>query len=68
MHEAGLDRFIANSWYGLFVLAGTSKDIVTRLNVAPVKALRSDDPAPPWRRKAPIRLAMILPSRRTYSK
>jgi tripartite-type tricarboxylate transporter receptor subunit TctC len=43
MREQGLDRFNANSWYGLFAPAGTPNDIVTRLNREAAKVLRSDD-------------------------
>ena len=43
MREQGLERFNANSWYGLFAPAGTPNDIVTRLNRETVKILRSSD-------------------------
>jgi tripartite-type tricarboxylate transporter receptor subunit TctC len=43
MREQGLERFNANSWYGLFAPAGTPNEIVTRLNRETVKILRSND-------------------------
>jgi tripartite-type tricarboxylate transporter receptor subunit TctC len=43
MREQGLERFNANSWYGLFAPAGTPSEIVTRLNRETVRILRSND-------------------------
>ena len=43
MREAGVERFNAASWYGLFAPAGTPKDIVARLNAEAVKVLRSKE-------------------------
>jgi tripartite-type tricarboxylate transporter receptor subunit TctC len=43
MQEAGVTRFNANSWYGLFAPAGTPRDIVTRLNAEAAKALKSKE-------------------------
>jgi tripartite-type tricarboxylate transporter receptor subunit TctC len=43
MREAGLERFNANSWYGLLAPAGTPGEIVNRLNSESVKVLRSDE-------------------------
>jgi tripartite-type tricarboxylate transporter receptor subunit TctC len=41
--EAGLKGFEVNNWYGLFAPAGTSKDIIARLNAESVKALAMSD-------------------------
>src|SRR5688572_23258341 len=41
--EAGLKGFEVNNWYGLFAPAGTSKEIVTRLNRELVQILAMDD-------------------------
>ena len=41
--EAGLKGFEVNNWYGIFLPAGTPKDIVTRLNADVVKALAAPD-------------------------
>lgn len=41
--EAGLKGFEVNNWYGIFLPAGTPKDIVTRLNADVVKALATPD-------------------------
>jgi tripartite-type tricarboxylate transporter receptor subunit TctC len=41
--EAGLKGFEVNNWYGLFAPAGTSKDIIGRLNAESVKALAMSD-------------------------
>ena len=43
MQEAGVARFNANSWYGLFAPAGTPGNIVARLNAEAVKVLRSKE-------------------------
>jgi tripartite-type tricarboxylate transporter receptor subunit TctC len=43
MSEAGLKGFEVNSWYGLLAPAGTSKEIVQRLNMEVVRALREPD-------------------------
>ena len=39
MEQAGLKGFEVNNWYALFAPAGTSKDIVARLNTEVVKIL-----------------------------
>ncbi len=41
--EAGLKGFEVNNWYGVFLPAGTSKEIVAKLNVEVVKALAAPD-------------------------
>jgi len=41
--EAGLKGFEVNNWYGIFLPAGTPKDIITRLNADVVKALAAPD-------------------------
>lgn len=41
MTEAGVPGFVANTWTGIVVPAGTPADVVARLNDAFVKALRS---------------------------
>ncbi len=41
--EAGLKGFEVNNWYGVFLPAGTPKDIVTKLNAEVVKALAAPD-------------------------
>jgi len=41
--EAGLEGFEANNWYGIFVPAGTPKEIVTRLHEETIKALAAPD-------------------------
>ncbi|MDB5810045.1 MAG: hypothetical protein JWN94_2167 [Betaproteobacteria bacterium] len=41
--EAGVPGFAVNNWYGIFVPAGTSKEIVARLNTEVVKALHMPD-------------------------
>jgi tripartite-type tricarboxylate transporter receptor subunit TctC len=41
--ESGLPGFEALQWFGIFAPAGTSKDIVTRLNGEIVKTLRLPD-------------------------
>ena len=43
MREAGLEKFNANSWYGLLAPAGTPREIVTRLNTESVRILRSTE-------------------------
>ena len=40
--ESGLPGYVAESWYGLFVPAGTPESIVSRLNAAAKKAAQSD--------------------------
>jgi tripartite-type tricarboxylate transporter receptor subunit TctC len=40
---AGLDKFEATSWQGLFAPAATPRDVVARLNAEVVKALESAD-------------------------
>jgi tripartite-type tricarboxylate transporter receptor subunit TctC len=41
--EAGVPGFAVNNWYGVFAPAGTSKDIVARLNTDIVKILQMSD-------------------------
>ena len=41
--EAGVPGFEVRNWYGVFVPAGTSKDIVTRLNAELVKILQMSE-------------------------
>ncbi len=41
--EAGLKGFEVSNWYGVFVPAGTPKDVVSRLNAEIVKALAAPD-------------------------
>ncbi len=41
--EAGVPGFAVNNWYGVFVPAGTSKEIVARLNAEIVKILHMAD-------------------------
>lgn len=41
--EAGLKGFEVNNWYGIFLPAGTPKDIVAKLNAEVVKALAAPD-------------------------
>ncbi|MGH8617261.1 MAG: Bug family tripartite tricarboxylate transporter substrate binding protein [Burkholderiales bacterium] len=43
MLEAGLPGYNASTWYSLVAPAGTPRDMVTRINQATVKALRSQD-------------------------
>jgi len=43
MSEAGLKGFEVNNWYGVFVPAGTPKDVVGRLNAGIVNALAAPD-------------------------
>ena len=43
MHEAGVAKFDANSWYGFFAPAGTPKEIVSRLNAESAKILRGQE-------------------------
>lgn len=43
VQEAGLKGFEVNNWYGVFVPAGTPKDIVVRLNAEIVKALAAPE-------------------------
>jgi tripartite-type tricarboxylate transporter receptor subunit TctC len=40
--ESGVPGYVADSWYGLFVPAGTPAPIVARLNAAAKKAAQSD--------------------------
>ena len=41
--EAGVRGFAVNNWYGVFVPAGTPKEILTRLNTELVKILNMPD-------------------------
>ena len=41
--EAGVAGFAVNNWYGVFVPAGTPREIVARLNAEIVKALQAPD-------------------------
>ena len=41
--QAGVPGFAVNNWYGVFVPAGTSKEIVARLNTEIVKALNTPE-------------------------
>lgn len=41
--ESGLPEYVVNNWYGVFVPAGTSKEIVARLNADIGKALDAPD-------------------------
>jgi tripartite-type tricarboxylate transporter receptor subunit TctC len=43
MSEAGVKNYDINNWYGVVVAAGTPQAIINKLNVALIKALRSDD-------------------------
>jgi tripartite-type tricarboxylate transporter receptor subunit TctC len=43
MAESGLAGFEVNSWYGLLAPAGTSREIVMRLNSEVSRALREPD-------------------------
>ena len=43
LSEAGLRDFQAGSWYGLMAPAGTPREIITRLHVELVKALKQPD-------------------------
>ena len=43
MREACVSRFDANSWYGFFAPAGTSPEIVGRLNAESAKILRGQE-------------------------
>lgn len=40
--ESGVPGYVADSWYGLFVPAGTSPAVIARLNAAAKKAAQSD--------------------------
>jgi tripartite-type tricarboxylate transporter receptor subunit TctC len=40
--EAGVPGYAAESWYGLFVPAGTPKDVIDRLNQSAATAVQSD--------------------------
>jgi tripartite-type tricarboxylate transporter receptor subunit TctC len=41
--EAGVPGFAVNNWYGMFVPAGTPKEVVARLNAELVKILHMPD-------------------------
>jgi tripartite-type tricarboxylate transporter receptor subunit TctC len=41
--EAGVPGFAVNNWYGMFVPAGTPKEVVVRLNAELVKILQMPD-------------------------
>jgi len=41
--QAGVKDYDINNWYGVVVAAGTPPDIVNKLNVALIKALRSEE-------------------------
>lgn len=41
--EAGVPGYEADAWFGLFAPAGTSRDIITRLNAEVLKVLQSAD-------------------------
>jgi tripartite-type tricarboxylate transporter receptor subunit TctC len=41
--ESGLPAFKSTTWHGIFVPAGTSKPIVSQLNTALVKTIKSDE-------------------------
>jgi tripartite-type tricarboxylate transporter receptor subunit TctC len=43
MSEAGVTGFDASSWYGLFAPAGTSADVLRRLNTETASALKSPE-------------------------
>ena len=43
MAEAGVPDYDANAWFGIFVPAATSKDIIARLNVEVMKCLQAED-------------------------
>lgn len=43
MEQAGVESFDLGTWFGVFTTGGTPDDIVQKLNVAYVKALK--DPA-----------------------
>jgi tripartite-type tricarboxylate transporter receptor subunit TctC len=43
MIEAGVPGFDISNWFGVFVPAGTPKDIITNLNTEMVRALRQPD-------------------------
>lgn len=40
--ESGVPDYVADSWYGLFVPAGTPAAVITRLNAAAKKAVHTD--------------------------
>lgn len=40
--EAGVPGYVADSWYGLYVPAGTPPDVIARLNAAARKAVRTE--------------------------
>ncbi len=40
--ESGVSGYVADSWYGLFVPAGTPENVIARLNAAAKKAATSD--------------------------
>jgi len=41
--EAGVPGYDADAWFGLFAPAGTSRDIITRLNAEVLKSLQAPD-------------------------
>ena len=43
MAEAGVPAYDADAWFGLFVPAATSKDIIARLNAEVMKSLQAED-------------------------
>jgi tripartite-type tricarboxylate transporter receptor subunit TctC len=42
MAEAGVTGYAAESWYGLYVAAGTPKDVIERLNAAVKRAVKTE--------------------------
>jgi tripartite-type tricarboxylate transporter receptor subunit TctC len=40
--ESGVPGYVADSWYGLYVPAGTPTDVIARLNAAAKKAVQTD--------------------------
>lgn len=40
--EAGVPGYVADSWYGLYVPAGTPADVIARLNAAAKKAVQTE--------------------------
>jgi tripartite-type tricarboxylate transporter receptor subunit TctC len=40
--ESGVPKYAAESWYGLFVPAGTPADVIAKINQAAKKASQSD--------------------------
>jgi tripartite-type tricarboxylate transporter receptor subunit TctC len=43
MAEAGVPGYDADAWFGLFVPAATSQNIIARLNTEVMKALQAED-------------------------